>query len=568
MKHHKPSYLNRMLYLLIIVMLASSATAATIYLDPDSVFVTTGVGSEFDLELKVDAATQGIRLFQVSINFDTTLFDTVSTVLGPLFATSGYQTFFNASIGYDSTLGETVLQLRGLLLGPTAVVDGPGTVAIARIITLDTGFADLTILSHVMTDINNDPIESEAEGTVGFIDFFPPDSFDLISPEFPSEIIGFPDSSIQFIWSSSESLLPSEGMVYRLEVSTSIVFDVDSTLVLEPLPDTTVAVPISSLMLDNTYYWRVTAIGDIYGWEQLSSPGALYFYLASPGAPSAFNLLDPASETTVAVVPSGNVMFVWSPSSSPYPGENMVYDLEYSTSVGFEPGVTGAITGLGDANHTVSANDLVSQSWYFWRVTTYGDVYGIERESTPFPDYFFFMIGAEPADFDLLNPSNDDLMNINNVSTNVSFDWEDAASILPDDTITYVLHIGPDPNFAPGSEVVVDSVVDISNLSVSQTLLPIAVQEYWKVVAHNRYGYSKSSSSVYAITFFWRGDLDDSRGIDISDLVYLVDYMFVGGSAPSIMESSDMNCDWVTDISDLVWLVDYMFSGGSAPTCN
>jgi hypothetical protein len=64
-----------------------------------------------------------------------------------------------------------------------------------------------------------------------------------------------------------------------------------------------------------------------------------------------------------------------------------------------------------------------------------------------------------------------------------------------------------------------------------------------------------------------RGNVDYDLGdaIDISDLVYLVDFMFTGGPAPPCDVEADMNSDLAQDISDLVWLVDYMFTGGPPP---
>ncbi len=64
-----------------------------------------------------------------------------------------------------------------------------------------------------------------------------------------------------------------------------------------------------------------------------------------------------------------------------------------------------------------------------------------------------------------------------------------------------------------------------------------------------------------------RGNVDYDIGdiIDISDLVYLVDYMFTGGPAPPCFEEADMNADGSLDIADLVYLVDYMFTGGPVP---
>ncbi len=67
-----------------------------------------------------------------------------------------------------------------------------------------------------------------------------------------------------------------------------------------------------------------------------------------------------------------------------------------------------------------------------------------------------------------------------------------------------------------------------------------------------------------------RGDVnhDNSPTIDIADLVYLVDYMFTDGPAPSCFIEADINASGsdALDIADLVYLVDFMFNAGPAPS--
>jgi hypothetical protein len=68
----------------------------------------------------------------------------------------------------------------------------------------------------------------------------------------------------------------------------------------------------------------------------------------------------------------------------------------------------------------------------------------------------------------------------------------------------------------------------------------------------------------------FRGNINNDPGdaMDISDLVYLVDYMFTGGGPPTCWAEANVNglgVDEELDISDLVYLVDYMFNGGPAP---
>jgi hypothetical protein len=59
------------------------------------------------------------------------------------------------------------------------------------------------------------------------------------------------------------------------------------------------------------------------------------------------------------------------------------------------------------------------------------------------------------------------------------------------------------------------------------------------------------------------GDANGDGSVDISDAVYLIAYIFSGGSAPE--EGGDANCDGGVDISDAVYLIAYIFSGGAAP---
>ncbi len=65
-------------------------------------------------------------------------------------------------------------------------------------------------------------------------------------------------------------------------------------------------------------------------------------------------------------------------------------------------------------------------------------------------------------------------------------------------------------------------------------------------------------------------DYDPADEVDISDVIYLVDYMFTGGEAPICFEEADIDADFVVElnIADLVYLVRYIFQGGPAlPPC-
>ena len=64
------------------------------------------------------------------------------------------------------------------------------------------------------------------------------------------------------------------------------------------------------------------------------------------------------------------------------------------------------------------------------------------------------------------------------------------------------------------------------------------------------------------------GDINnDGQILDVSDLTYLVAYMFVGGPAPYWIEAADADGTGIIDISDMVDWIDYLFRFGPMPTC-
>ncbi len=63
------------------------------------------------------------------------------------------------------------------------------------------------------------------------------------------------------------------------------------------------------------------------------------------------------------------------------------------------------------------------------------------------------------------------------------------------------------------------------------------------------------------------GDADGNTILTISDVVYLISYIFGGGPTPNpyAVCSGDANCDCIVSISDAVYLINFIFSGGPTP---
>ncbi|NIP43283.1 MAG: hypothetical protein GWO41_16115 [candidate division Zixibacteria bacterium] len=64
---------------------------------------------------------------------------------------------------------------------------------------------------------------------------------------------------------------------------------------------------------------------------------------------------------------------------------------------------------------------------------------------------------------------------------------------------------------------------------------------------------------------FLCGDSNNDGSINVSDAVYIVNFVFAGGGPPDPIASGDLNCDHDVNISDAVWIINYVFIVGPIP---
>ncbi|MFH2056623.1 MAG: S8 family serine peptidase [bacterium] len=74
---------------------------------------------------------------------------------------------------------------------------------------------------------------------------------------------------------------------------------------------------------------------------------------------------------------------------------------------------------------------------------------------------------------------------------------------------------------------------------------------------------AESANAIYGISIC--GDANGDAIVNITDAVYLIQYIFSGGSEPDPYEAGDVNCDGIVNITDAVYLISYIFSGGYPP---
>jgi hypothetical protein len=60
-------------------------------------------------------------------------------------------------------------------------------------------------------------------------------------------------------------------------------------------------------------------------------------------------------------------------------------------------------------------------------------------------------------------------------------------------------------------------------------------------------------------------DANSDGTVNVSDAVWIINYVFVGGDPPDPLASGDANCDDTVNVSDAVYIINYVFVGGSPP---
>ena len=62
-----------------------------------------------------------------------------------------------------------------------------------------------------------------------------------------------------------------------------------------------------------------------------------------------------------------------------------------------------------------------------------------------------------------------------------------------------------------------------------------------------------------------RADCNQNGAIDLADPLFLLNYLFEQGEAPTCSDACELNLDGVLDLADAVWTLQYLFGGGPPP---
>ncbi len=66
-------------------------------------------------------------------------------------------------------------------------------------------------------------------------------------------------------------------------------------------------------------------------------------------------------------------------------------------------------------------------------------------------------------------------------------------------------------------------------------------------------------------TSFIRGDANDDSMVNLTDAIFILSHLFMGGEGPSCLAAADSTGNRSLDLSDSVFLLNFLFNGGDAP---
>ncbi len=61
------------------------------------------------------------------------------------------------------------------------------------------------------------------------------------------------------------------------------------------------------------------------------------------------------------------------------------------------------------------------------------------------------------------------------------------------------------------------------------------------------------------------GDANNDAAVNISDAIWIANFVFIGGPEPNPWLAGEVNCDGLVNVSDAVWIILFVFEGGNDP---
>ncbi len=143
-------------------------------------------------------------------------------------------------------------------------------------------------------------------------------------------------------------------------------------------------------------------------------------------------------------------------------------------------------------------------------------------------------------------------------------------------TDTLDLNFTLDPDGVAGSGFLIDSICPTGTKCIASVTSylgqPFGIEMltlppgYYYVMIDTWSSQTRLTNATFTISLAYLcGDADGSQVISISDVIYIIGYIFGGGPPPMPLRAGDADTNGIVNISDAIYLINYIFAGGPPP---
>lgn len=171
------------------------------------------------------------------------------------------------------------------------------------------------------------------------------------------------------------------------------------------------------------------------------------------------------------------------------------------------------------------------------------------------------------------------ILSVNTIGTRLG-GWNQVHPIVkPGSMFLHAMPVeaAPLPSLPPEFGVLVNVNFLISDQAPVGVRIPIDFQNspYWQLYWGHYNAYTQdgvyfiqpTTVSGWIFTDVIRGDANCDGVINVADIVYLINHLFVEGPAPNRLELGDANCDGIINVVDVIYLINYLYVAGPPPHC-
>jgi len=272
--------------------------------------------------------------------------------------------------------------------------------------------------------------------------------------------------------------------------------------------------------------------------------------------PWAFSLNSPPDGDTIF----GPTMFHWQTPYDPNFGDQIRYEVYFSTDPLFDPDFTVVYDSVGMSRVYAT----LSADTYYWKVRAY-DNWGAERWSTQTWSFDVLyltdslrVVAFSPVDLIVTDPVGD--------SIGIGF------NTIPDATYDTMQDLNTDGDS--------DDVVTIPNRLVGNYLIQVISEDTghydlgiridggdWRYITKQATcpPPGQVDTFTYNVPWYMQGDANGDWEMNLADVIYLANSVLKSGSPPDPKESGDVNCDGKYDLVDVIKLARYLLWGEPFP---